>query len=124
MKVQERLKEYAIKFRPIRPASPHLNGKMERTQRTDLDEFYSSIDLKSANLIDELGYWEHYYNWDRAHSSLGGKTPNEKYMELVFQTPLHEEVSEKYDLSKENILVQGYNKNCVAKMLKQPLNEV
>jgi transposase InsO family protein len=38
--VQERLKEYGRKFRPIKPASPHLNGKVERTQRTDLDEFY------------------------------------------------------------------------------------
>jgi transposase InsO family protein len=27
-KFQERLKEYAIKFRPIKPRSPHLNGKV------------------------------------------------------------------------------------------------
>jgi transposase InsO family protein len=38
--VQEKLLEWGIKFRPIRPASPNLNGKVERTQRTDLDEFY------------------------------------------------------------------------------------
>jgi len=38
--VQEKLLEWGIKFRPIRPASPHLNGKVEATQRTDLDEFY------------------------------------------------------------------------------------
>ena len=30
---QEKLMEYGIKFRPIRPASPHLNGKVERSQR-------------------------------------------------------------------------------------------
>ena len=30
VKVQERLKEYGIKFRPNKPASPHLNGKVER----------------------------------------------------------------------------------------------
>lgn len=35
--VQRRLMEYGIKFRPIKPASPHLNGKVERTQRTDLN---------------------------------------------------------------------------------------
>lgn len=120
-KIQERLKEYAIKFRPIKPASPHLNGKVERTQRTDLDEFYSSIDLKRPDLIEELGYWEHYYNWNRPHSSLGGKTPNEKYIELIYQTPLYEEVSEKYDPSKEEILVHGYNKNLATKMLKRCL---
>jgi transposase InsO family protein len=116
--VQERLREYGIKFRPIKPASPHLNGKVERTQRTDLDEFYSSIDLKRADLLEELGHWEHYYNWNRPHSSLGGKTPNEKYMELIYQTPLHAEVSEKYDPSKEKILIQGYNNNSAIKMLK------
>jgi transposase InsO family protein len=27
---QEKLMQYAIKFRPIKPASPHLNGKVER----------------------------------------------------------------------------------------------
>ncbi len=120
-KVYERLKEYAIKFRSIKPASPHLNGKVEYTQRTDLDEFYSGIDLKSPDLIEELGFWEHYYNWNRPHSYLGGKTPNEKYMELIYQTPLHEEVSKKYDPSKEESLIHGYNKNLATKMLKRCL---
>jgi hypothetical protein len=36
--VQERLMEYGIKFRPIKPAFPNLNGKVERSQRTDLEE--------------------------------------------------------------------------------------
>lgn len=35
VKVQERLQEYGIKFRPNKPASPHLNGKVERSQKTD-----------------------------------------------------------------------------------------
>lgn len=51
--------EYGIKFRPIKPAYIYLNGKVERSQRIDLDEFYSSIDIKSPNLAEELGYWEH-----------------------------------------------------------------
>lgn len=38
--VQERLMRERIRFRPIRPRSPHLNGKVERSQRTDLDEFW------------------------------------------------------------------------------------
>lgn len=66
-KVQEKLAEYCIKFRPIRPGSPHLNGKVERTQRTDLDKFYSSINIKEANLEEELACWEFYYNWHRPH---------------------------------------------------------
>jgi transposase InsO family protein len=116
--VQEKLREYGIKFRPTKPASPHLNGKVERSQRTDLDEFYSSINIKNPNLEEELGYWEHYYNWNRPHSSLGGKTPNEKYTELMFKTPLHEEVSKRYDPSKEHILVHGYNRNLAINSLK------
>lgn len=38
-KVQELLMEWGIKFRPNKPASPHLNGKVERSQKTDLAEF-------------------------------------------------------------------------------------
>lgn len=29
--VQEHLREYAIKFRPIRPAALHFSGKVERS---------------------------------------------------------------------------------------------
>ena len=35
VKVQEKLMKYSIKFRPIKPRSPHLNGKVERSQQTD-----------------------------------------------------------------------------------------
>ena len=45
-KFQEKLMEYAIKFRPNKPASPHLNGKVERSQKTDLEEFWSETVLK------------------------------------------------------------------------------
>ena len=45
-KVQEWLKEYCIKFLPIRSGQPHLNGKVERAQQTDLKEFWALIDLK------------------------------------------------------------------------------
>ena len=35
-KVQKKLMECSIKFRPIKPRSPHLNGKVERSQKTDV----------------------------------------------------------------------------------------
>ncbi len=38
--VQRRLMDEAIRFRPIPPRSPHLNGKVERVQRTVLEEFW------------------------------------------------------------------------------------
>jgi transposase InsO family protein len=56
--VQEKLLEWGIKFRPIKPRSPHLNGKVERSQRTDLDEFYSTVDLKGPALADRLSEWQ------------------------------------------------------------------
>lgn len=73
--VQEYLQKKKVKFRPIKPLSPHLNGKVERSQRTDLDEFYSSTDPKDQELQSKLMIWEEYYNKHRSHSSLHGRTP-------------------------------------------------
>ncbi len=49
-KVQNKMMEYGIKFRPNKPASPHLNGKVERSQRTDKEEFYFSANLDLEEL--------------------------------------------------------------------------
>lgn len=88
--------------------SPHLNGKVERSQRTDLDEFYSTVDIKDPSLPDLLAEWQQYYNWDRPHSSLDGKTPVERLTELSDKTPLGEEVLAKFDPSKERTQEQNY----------------
>jgi transposase InsO family protein len=98
--ISGRLLKWGIKFRPIKPRSPHLNGKVERSQRTDLDEFYATVDLNDPALADQLSEWQHYYNWDRPHSSLQGKTPVECLTELSDKALLWEEVSAKFDPSK------------------------
>jgi transposase InsO family protein len=49
-KVQKRLLSWAIKFRLIKPRSPQLNGKVERAQRTALEEFWSSVELGTPDL--------------------------------------------------------------------------
>jgi transposase InsO family protein len=54
--VQRRLMYETIRFRPIRPRSPHLNGKVERAQRTCLEEFWAATDPKAAD-IGELLAW-------------------------------------------------------------------
>jgi transposase InsO family protein len=72
------MKRNYIKFRPIRPRSPHLNGKVERSQMTDKIEFYPTVDIDSENLADLAEEWQFDCNWHRPHSSLGGKTPLEK----------------------------------------------
>jgi len=86
-KVQEKLMNSGIKFRPNKPASPHLNGKFERSQKTDKSEFYVTIDTTADNLDDLLAEWQHYYNWVRPRSAHGGKTPMERYFELSEETP-------------------------------------
>ena len=80
--------EYGIQIRPIRPESPHLNGKVERSQNTDKREFYATADLDDPELDDRLSEWSHYYNWCRPQGALYGKTPMQKFCELRNSTPL------------------------------------
>jgi transposase InsO family protein len=119
-KVQEWLKEYCIKFRPIRPRQPHLNGKVERVQQTDLKEFWALIDFSEDHLSDQLAYYQHYYNWDRIHGSLG-KTPMDKVVELSRQTPFWDEVEDGYDSTKEFIRVHDYKRDVRLLKLKRSL---
>lgn len=51
--VQYYLMDKKIKLRPDKPRSPHLNGKVERSQKTDWDEFYSFVNYKSDHFITE-----------------------------------------------------------------------
>jgi transposase InsO family protein len=123
-KVQERLKEWKIKFRPIKPFSPHLNGKVERTQRTDLEEFYSSVDVKDPELLKKLRAWEEYYNTQRSHSSLQGKTPWEKYQELQHLIPCLEQIHAIYEQSQESFAIQNYKQDQALKLLNKQRNKL
>jgi transposase InsO family protein len=66
----------------IRPATPRLNGKVERSHRIDAEEFYRLLEgvvIDTTTLFNErLQEWENFYNFDRPHGGLGGKTPYEK----------------------------------------------
>ena len=99
--VQHKFMELGIKFRPNRPASPHLNGKFERSQKTNKEESYATAKLDLDDLDATLAEWQHYYNWQRSHGSLKGKTPIEKVCELLDETPLSEEVWAHYDVTQE-----------------------
>ncbi len=105
---QEKLMEYGIKFRPLKPASPHLNGKVERSQRTDLEEFYATVDLRAEDLAKRLDDWQSHYNEFRVHGSLDGLTPWEVWYERARLTPLFEEVEALYDESAERIRHPDY----------------
>ena len=103
-KVQLKMMELGIKFRPNKPGSPHLNGKVERSQKTDLEEFYAISDLSNfENLREELSQWQFFYNWQRPHGSLKGKTPSEIVADLGEKTPLSYEALKNYNVDNERI---------------------
>lgn len=102
-KVQRWLIDRGIKFRPIPPRSPHLNGKVERSQLTDLLEFWARIDPKDIETPHKIEQWQFDYNWRRPHGSLSGKTPIDRINECLEKTPTHSEVSDFFDVSKERI---------------------
>jgi transposase InsO family protein len=121
IKVQEKLMELGIKFRPNKPGSPHLNGKVERSQKTDKSEFYATIDTTSENIDELLAEWQHYYNWDRPHGAHNGKTPMKRYLELCDETPLSEEAYADYHPSKERIQEVNYKLDLELARLKRSL---
>ena len=60
------------------PRSPQLNGKVERSHRSDKDEFYQLLSYTGdVDLNRKLAEWESFYNFTRPHSSFKGKTPYE-----------------------------------------------
>lgn len=74
---QRMLIEMDIKQRHIRPYRPQTNGKIERFWRTieqDLLEetYFESLEHLQKELLEYL----YYYNHERPHQGINGKTPN------------------------------------------------
>lgn len=62
----------------IKPQSPQLNGKVERSHRTDQEEFYQlSTYTDDVDLNRKLNAWEQFYNFDQPHGAFAGKIPYE-----------------------------------------------
>jgi transposase InsO family protein len=80
-----------IAHRYIKPRTPLLNGKVERSHRIDAEEFYQLLDgtvIDDAKLFnDKLREWEDYYNYDRPHGGLGGQTPYERLRQKTRTQP-------------------------------------
>ncbi|GBC95284.1 hypothetical protein HRbin16_01071 [bacterium HR16] len=98
------------------------NGRVERSHRTDDEEFYVPLlgqieDVPS--LLAAASGWQAYYNLRRAHSGKGmeGKTPYEKLVELGYDVPeefalfpvvLLDTVSTSWQLETGNDLLAHY----------------
>ena len=105
--VQDRLRDRRIKFRPIRPRSPHLNGKVERVQRTALEEFWAAANLEDPTLAQQLEAWRTFYDRHRPHSALGGRTPAERIAELTAAIPTPDAIRSAYHPDKERMRRQN-----------------
>ena len=62
----------------IKARTPQLNGKVERSHRTDQEEFYQLLNYKNdVDLKKKLAEWEQFYNLARPHGAHQGRTPYE-----------------------------------------------
>jgi transposase InsO family protein len=83
------LSDLRISHKHIPPGCPEVNGKVERSHKTDSEEFYQGRHFKhKRDLARKLKKWETEYNEDRPHLALQGKTPAERVHELI-QSPKH-----------------------------------
>lgn len=62
----------------IDKGKPQQNGKVERSHRTDNEEFYQRYRFKDINqLIQKQRQYIRWYNQEREHLALNGLTPND-----------------------------------------------
>ena len=78
------VEDLGIRHAYIKRGTPQLNGKVERSNRSDSHEFYQLLSYKGdVNLEEKLGEWERFYNFHRVHGAHNGKTPYEALREKL-----------------------------------------
>ena len=78
------LADRGIRHVYIKPRTPRLNGKVERSHRTDKQEFYQLLTYTGeVDLNAKLAEWERFYNYQRPHGAFRGKTPYEALREKL-----------------------------------------
>jgi transposase InsO family protein len=78
------VEDKGIRHAYIKPSSPQLNGKVERSHRSDSQEFYQLLSYKGdVDLEAKLAEWESFYNFSRPHGAFNGKTPYEALREKL-----------------------------------------
>ncbi|MBB5939037.1 transposase InsO family protein [Streptomyces zagrosensis] len=75
-----------ISHKRTRPYRPQTNGKVERCNRTLLDEWaYARPYRSEAERRDAYPQWLHTYNHRRAHTALNGQPPASRVHNLTGQ---------------------------------------
>lgn len=78
------VEDHGIRHAYIKRGTPQLNGKVERSHRSDQEEFYQLLSYKDdVDLEAKLGEWENFYNFNRPHGAFNGKTPYEALRERL-----------------------------------------
>ena len=78
------VEDLGIRHAYIRKGTPQLNGKVERSHRSDQQEFYQLLSYKGdVDLVAKLNEWENFYNFHRPHGAFAGKTPYEALREKL-----------------------------------------
>jgi transposase InsO family protein len=78
------VEDLGIRHATIKLRSPQLNGKVERSHRSDQEEFYQRLSYKDdVDLEAKLAEWERFYNLARPHGAHKGKTPYEALRERL-----------------------------------------
>src|SRR5829696_10327758 len=74
--VRGALADTGVHHQRTRPYRPQTNGKVERRNRTLLEEWaYQRLHRSNAARDRALPGWVHRYNMHRAHTALGGRPP-------------------------------------------------
>ena len=78
------LADQGIRHVYIKARTPQLNGKVERSHRTDKQEFYQLLTYTGdVDLNQKLAEWENFYNYHRPHGAFQGRTPYEALREKL-----------------------------------------
>ena len=73
----------------IKPATPRLNGNLERSHRIDDEEscgLIEGVTIDGTELFnDRFREWEDCYNFEGPHGGLDGQTPFERLKQKTSQ---------------------------------------